>query len=303
MRYPFMSAVNEYLAVYKGIYSEGMLSELNRRYPKISRQIRFLYESGRISSTNPSKMTPEDVREYAKYLRARGLKPSSVGHDISSLSMLCKYCGNNCVDTARSKYPLLFPKRTHDRLPVTERPEFDYIVKVAGGLKASDDYLRIRAYAAVLFAFGTGSRTLELQHAKLHNLSPDLKTFLFTHVKGKDTYGRPRPVPIRKEVRPILSLYLTVRPEGSDYLFPSPEGRYLSGNILQRSRRLVCEETGVEFDYRKCRRTYAQYLVDAGFPIDHVAVILGHSNTKTTENSYARPRPDRVVSEILEVWG
>ena len=50
------------------------------------------------------------------------------------------------------------------------------------------------------------------------------------------------------------------------------------------------------------RRTYAQYLIDEGFPIEWVFVVLGHSSSKTTEKSYARPREDRVVRSIADSW-
>jgi len=303
MRYPFMTAVNEFMNVYKGIYSEGMYSELERRYPKISRQIQELRDNNMISTTNPRDFLPEDIREYAKYLRSRGLKPTSIGHDISSLNVLCKFCGNSSVETARIQYPLLFPRGNRSRLPITERPEFDRIVEDADKLTADDDYRIIRAYAMSLFAFGTGSRTQELQFAELDNLSPDLMSIRFTHVKGMDTYGEPRTVPIRPEVRPILELYLKVRrPSDSGYIFPNQKGGYLSTNILTRERGLVVRGSGIVFDYRQCRRTYGQYLIDEGFTVDQVAVILGHSNSRTTEKSYGRPRDDRVMSDILTKW-
>lgn len=64
------------------------------------------------------------------------------------------------------------------------------------------------------------------------------------------------------------------------------------------------EPTGTENseEIRKCRRTYGQYLVDEGYTVDKVAVILGHSSSRTTEYNYARPRNDRVATEIIEKW-
>jgi integrase len=51
-----------------------------------------------------------------------------------------------------------------------------------------------------------------------------------------------------------------------------------------------------------CRRTYAQFLLDEGFPSDKVLILMGHATSKTTETNYARPREDRVVKEVLKKW-
>ncbi len=73
-------------------------------------------------------------------------------------------------------------------------------------------------------------------------------------------------------------------------------------SLPSRHRSTVIAETGVTYDYRMCRRTYAQYLVDEGYPTDKVAVVLGHTSAKTTESAYAKPRSDRVVAEIISNW-
>ncbi len=303
MRHPFMSAVNVFLNAYQGVYAQGMYSELLRRYPKISKQLDFLESKNKISSTNPAKMTAEDVKAYVQFQRQRGLKPSSISHDISAIHNLCMFtANNNCVEYARQKYPLLFPKRTHKRLPVIEKPEFERILSFAENLTEDSDPKRIRCYAECLFAIGSGARTQELQHAKLKFIDDDCCSIFFDHVKGMESYGQCRTSPIRPEVRSTLKLWLQIRRSDSEFLFPNHDGNYLSTNSLTRDRKVVCDETGIVFDYRKCRRTYAQYLVDENLPIDKLAVILGHSSSKTTETSYARPRDDRVVAEIIEQW-
>ncbi|MFA6718644.1 MAG: tyrosine-type recombinase/integrase [Prevotella sp.] len=303
MRYPFVTAAKIFLDAYSGVYSEGMWAELHRRYPKIARQLEHLETKGKISTTNPSKLTPVDIKEYVVYQRSRGLKPTSISHDICAISTLCIFTSNNnCVDVARVRYPILFPHRPNKRLPVTERPEFDRILKFASVLTTVSDPLRIRCYAETLFAYGTGPRTQELQHAKYKFLDNDCVSVFFDHVKGGDSYGQCRTVPVRPEVRPTLQLWMSIRNSDSVYLFPNKDGGFLSTNSLTKDRNVVCNDTGISFDYRKCRRTYAQYLIDEGLSVEKLAVILGHSNSKTTEKSYARPRDDRVVAEVINSW-
>ena len=304
MRYPFQAAANLFLDAYSGVYSAAMHSELQRRYPKIGRQLIALWEKGKITTTNPAKLTAEDIKAYTVYLRQRGLAITSIQHDVGSLSMLCMYvAGNACVQEARVRYPLLYPKRPTKRLPVLERPQVDKILRAANTLTVESDPLRIRAYAETIFAIGMGARTQEIMHAKVEYLLPDLSAIFLDHVKGQGSYGQCRTAPIRPECRPTLELWLRVRsPSSSPYLFPNPQGRPQVLQTLTRHRSMVIVETGVTYDYRMCRRTYAQYLVDEGYPTDKVAVVLGHTSAKTTESAYAKPRSDRVVAEIIYNW-
>ena len=299
-----MTAVNIFLDAYSGVYSEAMHSELQRRYPKIGRQLTDLWKQGLITTTNPAKLTAEDIKVYTVYLKKRGLATTSIQHDVGSLSTLCIFiAGNYCVQEARVRYPMLYPKRPTKRLPILERPQVDKILRSAGTLTAESNHTRIRAYAEVCFALGMGPRTQEIMHAKVEYLMPDLSAIFLDHVKGMGTYGQCRTVPIRPECRPILELWLKVRsPSSSPYLFPNSRGQPQVLQTLTRHRSMVIAETGVDFDYRTCRRTYAQFLIDEGMPTDKVAMVLGHVNSKTTENAYAKPRGDRVVAEIIKLW-
>jgi integrase/recombinase XerD len=302
MRYPFTTAASIFMDAYSGVYSDGMAAELRRRYPKIGKQLIYLEKTKKIKTTNPSKLSADDIKEYVKYQRQRGLKPSSISHDVSAINMLCIFTADNtCVNAARIKYPLLFPPRSQKRLPITERPEFDRILKFASVLNEDSDLYHIRCYAETLLAFGAGLRTQEVQYAKVAFLDSEVETIFLDHVKGQGSYGQCRTVPIRPECRDIIRLWLKVRPKTA-YLFTNKDGKPLATNSLTKDRNLVVNDTGIVFDYRKCRRTYAQYLIDEGLPVDMLSVILGHSSSKTTEKSYARPRDDRVVAEIIEKW-
>ncbi len=88
----------------------------------------------------------------------------------------------------------------------------------------------------------------------------------------------------------------------SIYIFANKQVKFLSDYKLRQDKDEIYVDLNFHFDFRMCRRTYAQYLVDEGFPIDRVSVVLGHSNTRTTELAYARPRDDRVVRQIVDLW-
>lgn len=303
VRYPFQAAANRLLTAYIGVYSESNWVELERRYRKLNMQLYHLWQKETISSMDPQYMTEEDIKQYVLWSRDKGLKDTSISHDITAIGNLCEYVnGGRCVDIARSRYPTLFSRKRRVRLPVLERNDFQKIVDAANSLTEHSDRYRIRRYASVMLCICAGLRTQELQHAKIKNLSSDMTTLFLDYVKGMDTYGTERTVPVRRECHVIMTLWLKIRSKDSDYIFPSPDGTFLVTNSLRKGCQDVSDELNMDFDFRKCRRTYAQYLVDEGVVVDEVAIVLGHASVKTTETNYARPRDDRVVRKLVSMW-
>ena len=302
-RYPFMAAANRFLDVHFGVYADGMYDELMRRYPKIQKQLITLFEDGKISTTDPRNLTPDDIKEFVLALRARGLKDVSISHDLSAIKNLCIFVsGNACVDIAKKQYPTLFMKKRYIRLPVLEKPQYNEVIGHINSFSASAPERFIRAAAVVGIAFGAGLRTQEIQHAKIRYLDPNLKFIFLDHVKGSGSYGERRTVPIRPEVAPALKLYLKERNSNSEYLFNNSSGGPFVSQTLRVDKELIADGSGINFDFRMARRTYAQYLIDEGQPIEYVSVVLGHANTTTTERAYGRPRDDRVVRKIIDSW-
>lgn len=298
-RYPFRSATKDFMRAYEGVYAETTYRELDRRYRRIARIFEELRSEDKVSTTDPAKMSPEDVREFATYLRrVRDVSPGSLQHDVGTLQALCMYFGNDCVRFARAKYPLAFPVRAKERNPIVERDGFDRFLEVAS--KVDGPYLK--RYAAVALAFGTGLRPCEIRAAHVSDLDLERNTMYVRRPKGGDSWASNRTVPVRPECRGILARYVLSLHGSTGFLFPNPDGDEVSENTLRKWRETVNGETGVSFDFRKCRRTYAQYLLDEGWTVDCVSVLLGHTNETTTAVFYGRARPDRVVQNVLSGW-
>lgn len=87
----------------------------------------------------------------------------------------------------------------------------------------------------------------------------------------------------------------------SDLLF-GVDGHAPSSNTLGVWRSKVCDAVGFDFDYRKLRRTYGQFLLDEGFSMEEVSLLLGHTNVTTTNAFYAGVRPSRAVQNVLSGW-
>ena len=300
----FMDAAERFLEARRSGYSDAMYKELRRRYPKIYRHLSKLKDKSRVSTTNPKKLTDKDIMEYVKYRKEKGLKMTSIQNDLSAIKKICLFSSeNNCVDAARANSPTLFMRKRQSRLPIVEKPQFEDIIRYINSIPPYSSRYLIRSAAAVALVFGSGARSSELANAKRQNLDLEHKCILYETVKGGDTYGEARTVPIRPEVIPMLKLYLDTTKSDSEYLFPNRNtGKPLSTASIQAGKKYIIEGSGVKFDFRMARRTYAQYLVDEGIPLEKVAVVMGHSIPSTTYRFYGGPRPDRVVREIARMW-
>jgi integrase/recombinase XerD len=173
------------------------------------------------------------------------------------------------------------------------------------------DFARIRAYTLVLMCINTGTRNKEIRFAEVRDL--DTRTWMFeiVHVKGEATYGQPREVPIRPEIRQLILTYLLARQRWvvdnsvkSQALFPSKDSAdgFLSGNAIRKIKEVVERDLGIEFDLRECRRTFGQRYLDSDLDIESVSVLMGHASTKTTESFYSRKRMTKAVESAKRTW-
>jgi len=169
----------------------------------------------------------------------------------------------------------------------------------------------MRAYGVVVFSLCGGLRNKELRNAKVSNLVIDddgIKLWLEV-VKGGDTYGEQRWVPILPIGRGFIEHYLLSREKHlkslglvSDAIIPSlREGEdFTSEYNLRKLKDYVSEEVGYTFDLRMCRRTYGQFLVDCEVRFEVVQVALGHNNPDTTYRNYAGVRTERVPNLVFK---
>ena len=301
MRYPMRHAVKDFLEVYKGVYAETTYKEYVRRYARLCQVMEGLRSEGKVSTLDPSKMVPEDVLALAVYLRkVRGVRPASLQHDIGALQTLLMFYGNDAVRFARAKYPQAFPKENKHRLPVLEPDDLRRILDSAESVPSDG----LRPYAVVAFAFGTGLRPCEIRSVQIRDVSINDRTVYVRRPKGAETWAVPRYVPIRPECLGLIARWMmTLTGNDPDSpLFPNRVGGALSENGLRLDRVAVNEGTGVSFDFRMCRRTYGQYLLDEGYSLDYVSSLLGHTNETTTAVFYGRVRPDRVVKTVVKGW-
>jgi len=81
----------------------------------------------------------------------------------------------------------------------------------------------------------------------------------------------------------------------------SAPGQPLKPQQVEKIIRRVGERAGIErLTPHRLRRTYGSVLVNGGARLQSVSKILGHSNTKVTEDSYAQLMNETIRREILD---
>lgn len=310
-RYPFLTWVKKYLDSVGNGYAQTTFAELERRYRRMDQEFRALFKSGKVSTTNPEKISADDVLAYVTDLKKKGMREGGILHNIGPLNSLLAYAGNPAVTVFKQKYRSSVPRKRMMRYPVLDESALQRILYNAEQVEESD-WKRLKAYALVTLALSTGLRNKEVRFCKVTDLDLLRKVVIAEHVKGEGTYGQARPIAIRPEAIGIMQKYLKVRNRkvmekcpNNLALFPAlrdSEDGHFSSNGICELKSVVEKEIEAKFDLRMCRRTYGQKAIDEGLELETVSVLMGHNTTKTTETYYCRKRPETAIREAQNIW-
>lgn len=309
-RYPFNEKATEYMETRRGCIADTSWRVQDRRYRRMERELIQLNKEGKVKTLSPAKMDSQDVKEFLLYRKSQNVSSSDLSHDISALDQLLQFSGNTAVQNCLQRNTGLKPVKKQARLSPLSEKTYERILQRWEEIDQSDIY-QVRPVAMVLMYIGTGARNKELRLAKVEDLDTEEWMIHFEHVKGEDSYGEPRDVPIPTELVPIIKQYLVVRDAWlichkarSEYLFFAMDGVYaaLSGNGIRTLKAKVEVAIGERFELRDCRRFCGQHYLDKGLTIEEVARLLGHYTTKTTEIYYCRRNNAEVARRAKGVW-
>ena len=308
-KYPFGEYASRYMDSVRGVYAEETWKTRARRYRRMERRIIELKEQKRISTMSPKSMTEEDVREYILHCKSF-LAQTDMVHEVNALRNLLLFAGNHAVDVCMNHNPGLRPRNKPSRKASMDEETYQRILTKSAQIDPTD-YPRVRAYTLVLLCLNAGTRNKEIRLANVEDLDIANWVLHIVHVKGEDSYGQTRDVPIPPEIRQLVSIFLLGRKKtmvdkncDSHALFPSnssPDG-YCSGNTLRNYKNMVERDLGIKFDLRQCRRTFGQRYLDRDLDIESVSVLMGHSTTRMTETFYSRRRLDDAMRKARGAW-
>lgn len=321
----FADYAQMYLILLGGNIATTTMERKVRTFNMIDRDLKYLREQKKISTTNPKKLTAEDVIVWMGLQRSGEgdthsgeIVDRTVSKYFQTLKELLDYLGNPAATQAKTKYKSIMPREVAPMLPPIEDPDRMLILQTANSIHIPDpgsitdsEWYRILSYALVVFAICSGLRVKEIKAANIEDLDYDLSTILVTEVKGKRKWGQTRLAFIHPDARPFLRLYLEARTQKlneykirTNVLFPplqdkDGDGRY-SSNGLKVCKDRVKDELGLEeLNFQYGRRTYCQFMIDEHPEmLSEISRSMGHANTGTTEGSYGRVRTRNAVNRL-----
>lgn len=311
-RYPFVAEFRTYLEGVKAFYSESTRSRLIRNLGTIQRDLQALRDEGRISTTNPAKLRQEDIAQLILRWQTRPtrngtrLDTSTQAKYLAELEGLMEWHGN-AVLTAMRRRKLRLPKATPKPIEIISSGDLDKLRVAAEAIEGWNGSVARLVVALLPYS---GLRRKELRLARIQDLDIRRWRILVSHPKGENSwaaadYAAILP-PAHQAVKDFLLerealLQAAVAPD-HEALVPYRPRRgaigYWPDALLGKLKGELERRSGVRFSLKMFRATFAQMAKDRGVQIEAVSRALRHSNTRTTEQYYARIRADDAFAEL-----
>ena len=181
---------------------------------------------------------------------------------------------------------------------VLSQEEIKRLYLVAGGGRMSS-----RNICLVDFSFKLGLRVKEMAALKIDDIVEDGKIVESFHLKAEQAKGKKgRAIYLTNKIlKKNLKHYLTER-EGdlNTWLFKSQKTAF-SPNTLGMLFSRLYKNSGIKgAKSHSGRRTFATKLIESGFDIKSVSVLMGHSNIQTTAR-YIQDNPVRLGEMVARL--
>ena len=306
-RYPWKSAVRQFVRqqLGDGAWSDATAFERQRLLLRIERDLHRLG-----LTTNPRRMTTDDVRAYLVWLRDRSGRNAAT--QCKAVLLLADFLEKAVGNLSGKRLRRQFPKEPPSGRP---RPPFKELVLGFDRLSTVEDpWQRAVLRGQIALYVGTLVRPSEGRLASRGDLDERLWALRVRHPKGK-TQERTAHF-LEERCRKEMAYYLIERatrlresgynPEDPTLpLFPSfgPQGDELRHYTAQAFNRMWRKVHPKGLDHYCARRGMAQEAVDRDPRLlGAVSQQLGHVNISTTVRYYAQPRPERIRVELEKVW-
>lgn len=147
----------------------------------------------------------------------------------------------------------------------------------------------------VTAALLTGCRYGELTVLMISDFDPDAGSVFIRESKS----GKPRHVPLTAEGIQFFRR-VCVGQTGRETLFLRDDGNPWGESHQKRRLHQACAVAGIEpaVSFHVLRHTYASSLARRGVPLQVIAAVLGHADTRITEKHYAHLMPSFVADTI-----
>ena len=160
-------------------------------------------------------------------------------------------------------------------------------------LNACDADFRLLIRGALL----TGARYGELTNMKVGDYSPDNNTIFIHQSKS----GKPRHIPLNQEGIKFFE-QLTAGKVSHELIFTRSDRKQWKKNYQVRPLEAACKVAKITptINFHILRHTYGSALAMKGVPLQVIAAVLGHSDTRITHKHYAHLMPSYIADVIKE---
>jgi len=326
-RYPFLETSKRYLERRKPFLAKSTFDDLERKSRYLNRVFVQLKKDGKVSTTNPEKLSAADVGAFKEYMEVtsseeqeRTGKRKKAQHNylvglLQFLKQLCEYSGNDVFKELEASGEDLFEKVPKDLGSLSEK-ELVSIRKAAESIEGWSG--EVARFITAMYPY-TGLRASELRLAHLGDLDVEKWTIWVRHPKGEAKYARQRTAPILPPARAAVLRFLDARKihvkkhgvSSTEQLIPSwRKGEFIFysstefRNIKTQIEKIALENgTPIRFHLKTFRDTYVQQNIDRNpANLSAVSITAGHATTRTTETSYGRIRVNKAVEDLQKAW-
>ncbi len=243
-------------------------------------------------------VTPLDIREYRQYLSVtRRLKPAGVNRKLATLRAYFNWARKASLISISPingikgvKQVARAPRWLNRKQVYALLNAATAAIQLAEAKGLAITAVKAKRNAAILsLLLNAGLRVSELCALCLDDVTLNERSGLVIVRSGKG--NKYREVPLNKDVRQKLSDWLAVRQSESENLFFGRRNAFLTPRGVQRVIKDLAITARLDIEAvspHAFRHTFGKNLVDAGTPLDRVALLMGHSNLNTTA-IYTRP--------------
>jgi integrase/recombinase XerD len=205
------------------------------------------------------------------------LTPRYKWHMISQFVCFCKWVGN--VEVSKVKMIYGDTSRTHVRW-LNE----DEVTKLMDNVETPLEELIVHCELSL------GMRRIEVQRLRLESFHFGRENFVTVQGKGRNG-GKYRKIPLRQDTRAIYDRFMEYRimiargiqDNGMLVVHGGKDGLKAYGKTgIDKILDHLSARIDVKFSNHDLRRTFGRRMFRSGVPIEEIASILGHEETKTT---------------------
>lgn len=256
--------------------SKGVSAKTLKTYrTQVAPFVTFLHQHGCQSLED---VQPQHIRRWLLYWREQGVSAETLWDYFRNPRTFWNWCIREGLTEHNPFAKVEPPKREQVLKPALTPEEVEKLLQACTG----KDWLNLRDRALILLLLDTGLRIHECHQLRVGDVAGDTVV-----IKGKG--GKQRVVVLSAEVRLAVQRYLKAyqTQHGVKLQADSPLWWGASGALTLHGIKLAVRKAGKRAGLRlgahQLRRTFATWSLRAGIDLEHLRLLMGHSDLKTTQ--------------------